>query len=413
MSKRALYVTYDGLAEPLGKSQVLPYVFGLADRGHRFELLSFEKPGIKLTFREKIHENVRWTSLRYHKRPTVPATLLDMLSGLGAASAGALGGRFDVIHTRSYVPAALVLPLVEVGRIPLLFDMRGFWADEKVDAGTWPRDGRLYHGAKAVERALVTRADAITVLTHAMQRHFREEYPHRKSIKAPIHVIPTCTDLSRFTPDVPPDPDLARTLGDSSPLLYLGSIGTWYMSTEMARFYLAWRRHVPNPRLLVVSQQEPTEMAAVLAEAGVPASELVHRAADRTQVASFTRCARAALCFVRPSFSKRGSAPTKLGELLGCGVPVAANVVGDMATVLGESRAGVVVDDMSDEGLDRTARALAGLASESDIAQLARGDAERWFRLDQAIEAYDAIYRALPARHRGGRGQRDGAWPPG
>jgi glycosyltransferase involved in cell wall biosynthesis len=411
MSKRALYVTYDGLAEPLGKSQVLPYVIGLADRGHRFELLSFEKPGVKLTVREKIHENVRWTSLRYHKRPTVPATLLDMLSGLGAASLGALGG-FDLIHTRSYVSAALVLPLVEAARVPLLFDMRGFWADEKVDAGTWPRDGRLYHGAKAVERALVSRADAITVLTHSMQRYFRDEYPYRESVTAPIHVIPTCTDLTRFTPDVTPDAGLAADLGGADALLYLGSIGTWYMSTEMARFYLAWRRHVPHPRLLVVSQQEPTEMAAVLAAAGVPASELIHRPADRHQVASFTRCARAALCFVRPSFSKRGSAPTKLGELLGCGVPVAANVVGDMATVLGESRAGVVVDDMSDEGLDRTARALAGLAAEPDIALLARGDAERWFRLDQAIDAYDAIYRALPARHRQGRSRRDGAWPP-
>src|SRR4051794_20204501 len=39
-----LYITYDGLTDPLGRSQVLPYLTGLAERGHRITVLSCEKP---------------------------------------------------------------------------------------------------------------------------------------------------------------------------------------------------------------------------------------------------------------------------------------------------------------------------------------------------------------------------------
>lgn len=409
-ARRVLYVTYDGVDEPLGRSQVLPYVRGLAARGHRFELLSFEKPGVPLRFREPIAERVYWTALRYHKTPTVPATTLDMVSGLSVSLLHRLIGGVDLVHTRSYVPATLALPLVRAAGAPLLFDTRGLWADEKVDGGAWPMAGRLYKGAKAIERALFASADAVTVLTHSMQRYLRDEYPHRAEITAPISVIPTCTDLEHFRTDVPADEALSAQLGDATTLLYLGSIGTWYMSAEMARLYLAFRKHVPKARLLVVSREQPDEMRQVLREAGLE-HELVHMSAKRDEVPRVVRCAHAALCFVRPSFSKRGSAPTKLGELLACGLPVAANVVGDMAAVLADARAGVVVDDMSDEGFDSAAQALLSLIRDPSTSQRARDDAERWFRLDHAIEAYDAIYRAMPLRHGQGPSRPDERWP--
>ena len=41
---RVLYLSHTGLTEPLGRSQVLPYVLGLARRGWDFTILSFEKP---------------------------------------------------------------------------------------------------------------------------------------------------------------------------------------------------------------------------------------------------------------------------------------------------------------------------------------------------------------------------------
>jgi len=38
-----LYLSYDGMTDSLGKSQVLPYLVGLSTKGFRITLISFEK----------------------------------------------------------------------------------------------------------------------------------------------------------------------------------------------------------------------------------------------------------------------------------------------------------------------------------------------------------------------------------
>ena len=47
-----LYLSYDGALDPLGQSQVVPYVTGLASLGFRMRLVSFEKP-------ESLHDSQR------------------------------------------------------------------------------------------------------------------------------------------------------------------------------------------------------------------------------------------------------------------------------------------------------------------------------------------------------------------
>ena len=42
-AKKVLYITYDGMTDPLGQSQVLPYLVGLSEKGYKFTILSFEK----------------------------------------------------------------------------------------------------------------------------------------------------------------------------------------------------------------------------------------------------------------------------------------------------------------------------------------------------------------------------------
>ena len=39
---KTLYLSYDGLTDPLGQSQVLPYIMGLGDKGFRFAIITFK-----------------------------------------------------------------------------------------------------------------------------------------------------------------------------------------------------------------------------------------------------------------------------------------------------------------------------------------------------------------------------------
>lgn len=391
--RRVVYISYDGMSDPLGKSQVLPYVAGLAARGHRVELISFEKAPNPTPFRAEVAPGVRWTGLRYHKTPTVPATAFDMTQGALTSLLTAAVLRADLVHVRSYVAATAALPLCRLARRPLLFDMRGLWPDERVADGTWSEAGRVYKGAKAMERLLVGEAAAITVLTNAMARFLRHEAPFRDRIRAPIHVIPTCTDLDRFTPEGPRDPGLEAALAGRRVLAYVGSFGGRYLATDMARFYLAWRRHAGPARLLVVSRQAPEEMRAVLAAAGV-AEELVHRSAGHDEVPVLLRSAHAGVFFHPVTLANRGAAPTKMGEMLASGLPLAGNRIGDVPEVLAEPGAGVTLDDLDDARLDAAAATLAALAARPDAAQRCRAAAVRWFSLTRGLDAYEAVYAA-------------------
>ena len=85
MTARVLYLSYDGMTDPLGRSQVLPYLTGLAALGHEITLVSFEKPGRSAEDRERVEAicgeaGIAWHPLRYHKRPPILSSVWDVIA---------------------------------------------------------------------------------------------------------------------------------------------------------------------------------------------------------------------------------------------------------------------------------------------------------------------------------------------
>lgn len=343
------------------------------------EVIGFERPGVPLCYRREIYPGVYYTAFRYHQMPTVPATLFDMIIGCGFTAFRKLFGQVDVVHARSYVAYAMVLPWLLISRTPCLFHTEGFWFDEKVDAGTWPRNGKLWRIGKQLEKIMYWRANAISVLTHAA-KHYLEN----KKISAPMSVITVCTDLKRFSIE-----DKPVNVGT---LIYVGSLGGWYMSDEMVRFYAAWRKHAPNSRFILATKSPVEDIKQAFAKIGAE-HELVHVSVEHHEVPGLIQKSQAAICFIQPFFSKTGSMPTKLGEYLASGVPVAANLIGDMAEILKDSQAGVVLPDFSDSSLDQAAQKLFERSKNSEVRKEARALAEKWFDLDDAVEKYDHLYK--------------------
>ena len=81
-----LFISYTGLQEPLGQSQVVPYVSGLAARGHEMILASYERGGGRVGDPGELESRlrragVRWIALRYHKTPPVLSTTWDVAMG--------------------------------------------------------------------------------------------------------------------------------------------------------------------------------------------------------------------------------------------------------------------------------------------------------------------------------------------
>ena len=139
---QVLYISYDGLTDPLGQSQVLPYLIGLSKRGFEFTVLSFEKKGKleregaiirKLTTEAKI----RWVPLSFTTRPPILSKIYDRHRMWRTALLLHRQHQFQLTHCRSYVSAEVGLRMKKQFGTKMLFDMRGFWADEKIDNGQW------------------------------------------------------------------------------------------------------------------------------------------------------------------------------------------------------------------------------------------------------------------------------------
>jgi hypothetical protein len=191
---RVVYVSYDGAGEPLGRSQVLAYLTRLA-RDCDITLISFEKDHESRpeTARLLSDAGIAWQPLSYHKRPPVLSTAWDVLRGARALRRACRRTDADIVHVRSYVPALIALAARSPRRYRFLFDIRGFWADERVEGSLWPVGGRLYRMAKRWERRFFAEADAVVTLTEASVPAIRE-----LGATAPVTVIPTCAEVDRF-----------------------------------------------------------------------------------------------------------------------------------------------------------------------------------------------------------------------
>jgi len=117
---------------------------------------------------------IDWHWLRYHKSPSLPATSYDVLAGIRYGSRLVRDKQIEMVHARSYIPAAIALRLKRRFGVKMIFDVRGLMADEYFDAGHWRKESTPYRITKAMEcRALAALwPDKARFRSHViMQRH--------------------------------------------------------------------------------------------------------------------------------------------------------------------------------------------------------------------------------------------------
>jgi glycosyltransferase involved in cell wall biosynthesis len=306
---------------------------------------------------------------------------------------------FDLVHCRSYLPALVGLRMKRRHGVRFIFDMRGFWADERLEGGAWTKSNPLFRGVyryfKRREREFWTEADEIVSLTHAGERVLKSELPPTES-SAPVTIIPCCVDFDAFPAVVGKARESARErLGirtEEKVLGYIGSLGGNYLLDEMLRFFSVYReRYGGEARFLFVTHTPESQIRSAAAADGLPASAIIVRRASRAEVPQLMASADHGIAFKQPTFSAQACSPTKLGEMLALELPIIANSgVGDVAQVLEETGSGVIVQGFDDESYRMAVRRLDRLAP--DMARW-RSASRRWFDLETAIKCYDQIYR--------------------
>lgn len=397
---RALYLSHTGMTEPLGQSQVLPYLRGLAQAGWTLELVSFEPPHASPAALAALKEELAAAHIHFSwatRSPshTVRTKLTESLVGFVRVAEAALRRQPRIVHARSYLPGAVALAVASISPgSRFVFDCRGLLGDEYADAGHWSRESLRYRLVKRAERPLFRRADSVIVLTERLRTWLVDEAGYLASGDR-VEVIPCCVDLARFRPDPVAREEARRRLsaGDRLVVAYSGTLGSWYCEEEIARFFAEVRRH--REALLAVFTRSPTErLRRALRASGVADGDVHIESVDPSDMPARLSGADAAISFIRPVFSKIASSPVKLAEYLALGLPTVVNRgIGDVGALIASTGAVVDAGQLSDAELARAAERLVSLPPEA--AAEARRLAEARFSLDEAVARYRRVYERL------------------
>ena len=395
MNSNVLYVSYDGILEPLGQSQVLSYLEGLSNE-RIIHLISFEKLSDKKNqflynqVSERIKKaNIHWHPLIYHKRPTALATLWDVLNATILGFWLVLRYRLRIVHARSYVPSITALLLKKFLGTRYIFDMRGFWADERIDGCLWEKDSYLYQIAKRLERSFLLNADVVVSLTHKAVEEM-QKFSYLKGRMPRFEVITTCADLELFRPGDIKNKNKVLTIG------YVGSVGVWYLFEEALDYYKLIKEAIPDAQLHIINKGGHDYINECLDKAGISKDSVLLETKDRLGVICAMQSMDVGLFIIKPLYSKISSMPTKLGEFLGCGGPCICNSgVGDMADIVNNEKVGIVLNSFDSIEKKESVLSLLELIKDPNIKERCRKTALQYFSLNNGISSYNNIYHLL------------------
>lgn len=399
--KKTLFLSYDGLTDPLGQSQVIPYLLGVNEtKRYSITIISFEKQKNYLENKTKIQNlllanKIDWIPLKYTKFPPIISTIWDVFK-LQRTVNRLLKQGVDLIHCRSYITSLVGLKTKRKNNVPFLFDMRGFYADERVDGGIWNKNHflfkRVYSFFKKKERAFCQESNHIISLTNNGKKEM--DSWGLKNI-APISVIPCCTDEKLFDPNN--IKSLSKNLdikNDDFVISYVGSIGTWYMLDEMLDFFIVLQKNRANAKFLFITKDNPSNIYQKAKEKKIDVNKIIIQASPRELMPSYISLSHFSIFFILPVYSKKASSPTKMGEIMSLGVPIICNKgVGDVDEIMNLCLPDLLVKSFKNQEYNEIVDLILSKPTfdKDKIIQTSK----HYYSLDRGIKKYQEIYETI------------------
>ncbi len=383
---KILYLTYDGLTDPLGLSQVLAYLEKLNAEDRQIFVQSFEKKENYQLHQAQVARRceasgLRWVPRWYTKRPPILSTCWDIWVCWRASRKLVKENAIDIVHCRGYITAIVGLLLRRKLGTRFIFDMRGWWVDEKIESGAW--SGPIHQGViklfRRLERKFFEKSDFVVSLTEVGKNKILEEFQVSPD---QVGVVHTCVDFRYFpTPSEVAKREAKIRLGippTSRLVIYSGSLGGNYpidTLVEVVNQVLSDERNY----FLVISQNT-TFLEPFLSEIEHP-SRLLLRSSSYQELHQLLWAGDEGLVFYKAGVSNLGRCPTKLGEYWACGMEaVFLGAIGDLQLWQEE---GYPVKSLEGESFTKPPN-----FSTFDAAK-------ELFGMDAGLEFYNFVYKKL------------------
>ena len=399
--KKIVFLSYDGITDPLGQSQILPYLFGVSsNKKYKITIVSFEKTNNyfqnKNFILKKLEKNnIVWIPLKYTKYPPIFSTLWDIYK-LNQTVKKLKDNGVDLIHCRSYNTTLVALGFKRKYKIPFIFDMRGFYADERVDGRIWNLNNiiykKIYNYFKLKEKDFLQCSDYTISLT---ENGKKEIVSWNLSNQSKIKVIPCCTDENLFQKKN--IQNVRNELGFNKNdfiISYIGSIGTWYMLDEMLDFFKCLQIKKPNAKFFFITKDNPQLILEKAKSKKIDVSSIKIQPSSREMMPSYIGASNFSIFFILPVFSKKASSPTKMGEIMNLGIPIICNSgVGDVDEIMGKSMPELLVKDFSNNDYDRVIALITNnyKPNQKSIIETSHS----YYSLEKGIDKYKEVYKEI------------------
>tara|TARA_B100000700_G_C15054898_1_gene862291 strand:- start:2537 stop:3823 length:1287 start_codon:yes stop_codon:yes gene_type:complete len=403
-----LYITYDGILDPLGESQIIPYIIGIKNKNRAIHILSFEKNSktkkecLAMKVMLKQH-NITWHNQNFTESFGLIGKIKDLIVMYIKASIISLRYSVNLIHARNHNAAEVGLFTKKIFRTKLIFDLRGLWVDERVDKGSWNLDNYFdqiqYKYYKHKERELLKYCDKLVVLSKAV-------VPEVLRLGAgqidKITVIPCCADYKHFSM-VDTKIKYKSREGFSIPeqaivIGYLGSVGKMYRADIYIKLINLAIKGGHNVYGLVITKDN-SDFIYKLNKYGTKETKdrVCIKSGSRPQIPKLLINMDILTSFIEPTYAKISSSPTKVGEALALGIPVISNAgIGDIAEITNQLNCGYVINNFSDFSILNICENLQNIKKLGGIDL--RNRSRKVLGLEQGIKKYNQIYSDIIER---------------
>ena len=401
LNNNTVYITFDGLSDPLGQSQILPYLCGLSANGYRIHVFSCEKEKNLVKEKKRIESilttnHIGWTYILYNEKGSFLSRIryVNTLSKL--VKKHVLKQTVALIHCRSYLSALIGLNFKQKYNIPFVFDMRGFWADERLDGNIWKKSNPvhllLYRFFKSKEQQFLKSANAVVSLTKAGLTELNHLYP-TLYLSEKTSIIPCCTNTEIFNPDKIDGKYPTGINASDFYVIYTGSVGTWYYTKELIDCVYAWKSLIPEIKLLILTKDREALHEIIQALPDEKRDFVFSESAAYHEVPMYLKSAKASVFFIKPAYSKIASSPTKMAECWSMNLPIITNAgIGDNNTFFNELNGGVLIHEFSETEYLKAGKAfLELLKQKNNFRKLAL----EHFDVNMAISCYTELYNRI------------------
>ncbi|MBT4764511.1 glycosyltransferase [bacterium] len=400
-----LYISYDGLTDPLGSSQIIPYLKGISKHQDNIIVLSFEKPDRIDSSGSFIKEDIKpyaiaWTPVRFTKGFGIFGKAWDLSKMYLMAIFLSYRHKVNIVHARGHLSAQVAYFIKKIFGIKLLFDFRGLWVDERLDKGGWDLNFSFhriqYNYFKRIEKKILFNADHVVVLTDKV---VNEVVSLGVKSLSRVTTIPCCADFNHFILSDKYLKNKAKNLANipkkTFVIGYLGSVGNMYLLDRLLYFFKIVTTVRSDCHILFVTN-DVSELENLIRD-NLPNDlyNLVHIvSAKRNEVPTFIPAMDIMVSFILPSYARMAASPTKMAECFSAGIPVIANDgVGDVAKIINQLDGGKIVDPFSDQDLIKASNELEEISAKG--GSRLRNASFPILGLDLANEKYKSVYEKL------------------